>query len=155
MKVAVEKKSLELYLKIPRKLVIESDELRVKQILVNLVANAVKFTDEGEVEIMVAEKDGMVEVSVRDTGPGVKREYMERLFKAFSQVPTEGVQKEGTGLGLHLSNKISSLLGGKISAESEFGIGSKFTLTLPLEYGEVRTRKGFWSWKIMRRTCTS
>ena len=103
------------------------------------MANAIKFTDEGEVEIMVAKKNGMVEVSVRDTGPGVKREYMERLFKAFSQVPTEGVQKEGTGLGLHLSNKISSLLGGKISAESEFGIGSKFTLTLPLEYGEVKT----------------
>jgi len=136
LKVAADKKGLEMPLKLPKELLIKSDERRVKQIIVNLVGNAVKFTDKGEVEMKVAEKDGMVEVSVRDTGPGIKKEHMDKLFKAFSQIPTEGEIKEGTGLGLHLSRKIAGLLGGEISAESEFGKGSTFTLSLPLEYKE-------------------
>jgi len=87
----------------------------------------------------VAKRDGKAEVSVRDTGIGIKKEHMDMLFKAFSQTPTEGKPKqEGTGLGLYLSKKIVDLLGGEIKAESEFGRGSVFTFTLPLEYKEVK-----------------
>ncbi|MCD6386546.1 GAF domain-containing sensor histidine kinase, partial [Candidatus Sumerlaeota bacterium] len=132
--VAVEKKDLKMSLEMPEKLVIKSDERRVKQIIVNLISNAVKFTDEGEIEAKVTKKDNMVEVSVRDTGIGIRKEHMDRLFKAFSQIPVEGTPKESTGLGLYLSQKIADLLGGKITAESEFARGSEFTLTLPLKY---------------------
>ncbi|MBW2115986.1 MAG: hypothetical protein JRH04_14425 [Deltaproteobacteria bacterium] len=112
-------------LKMPEGLVIRSDERRVKQIMVNLLGNAVKFTEEGEIEIKVIKKDKKVEVSVRDTGIGIKKEHMDMLFKAFSQIPVEGRPKEGTGLGLYLSKKIADLLGGRISVESEFGKGSE------------------------------
>ncbi|MBW2115988.1 MAG: cache domain-containing protein [Deltaproteobacteria bacterium] len=115
----------DLPLEMPEGLVIKSDERRVKQIMVNLVGNAVKFTEEGEIEIKVVKKDEKVEVSVRDTGIGIKKEHMGMLFKAFSQITIEGRPKEGTGLGLYLSKKIADLLGGRISVESEFGKGSE------------------------------
>ena len=125
-------KDLKIPLKMPERLIIRSDERRVKQILVNLVVNAVKFMDEGEVKIMAEERDSIVEVSVRDTGIGIKKENMGALFKAFSQIPNNNRILEGTGLGLYLSKKLANRLGGDLAAESEFGKGSKFTLTLPL-----------------------
>ncbi|MBW1732744.1 MAG: hypothetical protein JRJ75_18110 [Deltaproteobacteria bacterium] len=124
-KVAEDDKGLKMPLEMPEGLVIKSDERRVKQIMVNLVGNAVKFTEEGEIEIKVVKKDEKVEVSVRDTGIGIKKEHMGMLFKAFSQITIEGRPKEGTGLGLYLSKKIADLLGGRISVESEFGKGSE------------------------------
>ncbi len=138
-RVAVEEEGLRMSLEAPERLPIQSDERRVKQIIVNLVANAVKFTEDGEIEIRAAKAGEGVEVSVRDTGPGIRNEHMDRLFKAFSQIPNEGELKEGTGLGLYLSKKIADLLGGRISAESEFGKGSKFTFTVPLKHREPRT----------------
>ena len=130
--VAADKKGLKMPLNMPEKLVIKSDERRVKQIIVNLVGNAVKFTDKGKIDVKVEKKDKMVEVSVRDTGIGMREEDLDGLFKAFSQIHV-GRTEEGTGLGLYLSKKIADLLGGDISAESEFGKGSKFTFTLPLK----------------------
>ena len=133
-KAAAEKKGLELSLEMPKELVIKSDERRTKQVIMNFVSNALKFTDKGKVEMTVAKEDGKAEVSVRDTGIGIKKEHMDTLFKAFSQTPTEGrPTQEGTGLGLYLSKKIVDLLGGEIKAESEFGKGSVFTFTLPLK----------------------
>ncbi len=138
-KVAAEEKDLELSLEMPEKLVIKSDERRTKQVLMNFVSNALKFTDKGKIEMNVAKKDGKAEVSVRDTGIGMKKEGMDKLFKPFSQLPIKGRPKrEGTGLGLYLSKKIADLLGGEIKAESEFGKGSVFTFTLPLDYEEVK-----------------
>ena len=117
-----------------------SDERRTKQVIANLVGNAVKFTDRGGIEIKVAKKDGMAEVSVRDTGIGIRKRDMDMLFKAFSQIPTEGGPKhEGTGLGLYISKKIADLIGGEIKAESEFGKGSVFAFTLPLKYKAAKT----------------
>jgi signal transduction histidine kinase len=136
---AVAERGFKMPIKIPDRLVIESDERRIKQVLVNLVGNAVKFTEEGEIEIKAVKKDGMVEVSVSDTGIGIREEDMERLFKPFSQVPVEDRAREGTGLGLHLSKKIVELLGGEIKAESEFGKRSVFTFTFPLKYRKVKT----------------
>jgi len=136
--VAAEKKGLKLILETPKELVIKSDERRTKQVIMNLVSNAVKFTDKGRIEIKVVKKDGGVEVSVRDTGIGVEKEDEAQLFKAFSRIHAEDVVKEGTGLGLYLSKKIADLLGGEISVESEFGSGSNFIFTLPLKYREVK-----------------
>ena len=131
--VLADEKNLKIDLKIPKKIIIESDERRVKQILVNFVSNALKFTDTGSVSVNVyLTSDSAVEISVADTGIGIKKEHMGKLFKAFSRIPVEGVIKEGTGLGLYLSRKIAELLGCEIKVDSEFGKGSVFTLTLPL-----------------------
>jgi signal transduction histidine kinase len=136
--VAVDKKGLELSLQTPPILIIKSDERRTKQILVNFISNAVKFTDRGGIEIKLVKKDKTAEISVRDTGLGVKKEDMNKLFKDFSRIPIKDRTIEGTGLGLYLSKKIADLLCGKIKAESEFGKGSVFTLTLPLKYKEEK-----------------
>ncbi len=138
-KVVADEKNLKLSLKMPERLIIKGDERRIKQVIMNLVSNAVKFTDGGEIEIKVKKKDEIVEVSVTDTGIGIKKESMERLFKQFSRIYVKGRPViEGTGLGLYLSKKIVDLLGGQIKAESEFGKGSMFTFTFPLEYTEVK-----------------
>lgn len=136
--VVAEKKGLELLLQTPPTLIIKSDRRRTEQILVNFISNAVKFTDEGEVEIKIVKKDKMVEMSVRDKGIGIKKEDMDKLFKTFSRIPVKDRIIEGTGLGLYLSKKIADLLGGEIKAESEFGKGSIFTLTLPIKYKEEK-----------------
>lgn len=137
-KVAVDEKGLDLSLRMPEGLIIKSDERRVKQVVMNLVSNALKFTDKGKIEINVMEKDGMVEVSVADTGIGIRKEGMDKLFKQFSRIYIKDRPAvEGTGLGLYLSQKIATILGGEIKAESEFGKGSVFTFTLPLRYKEV------------------
>jgi signal transduction histidine kinase len=136
--VAVDKKGLKLSLEIPPTLVIKNDERRTKQILVNFISNAVKFTDRGGIEIKLVKRDKTAEISVRDTGLGVKKEDMNKLFKDFSRIPIKDRTIAGTGLGLYLSKKIADLLGGEIKAESEFGKGSVFTLTLPLKYKEEK-----------------
>ena len=132
-RVSVAEKGLKLSLEVPERLIVKSDERRTKQVLFNFVSNAVKFTDRGEIAIKAAKRDGSVEVSVRDTGMGIEKDHMERLFKAFSRIRKEGAPfREGTGLGLYLSKKIADLLNGKIKAKSEAGGGSVFTFSLPL-----------------------
>ncbi len=116
----------------PERLMITSDERRVKQIVLNLVGNAVKFTDQGEVAIRVDAVDGQAVITVSDSGPGIREEERELLFKAFSRMPTgDRTIKEGTGLGLYLSKRIADLLGGEITCASEYGKGSTFTFRLP------------------------
>ena len=138
-KVAADEKNLKLSLEMPERLIIKGDKRRIKQVIMNLVSNAIKFTDRGEIEIKVKKKDKRVKTSVTDTGIGVKKEDMGRLFKQFSRIYIKGrLITEGTGLGLYLSKKIVDLLGGQIKTESEFGKGSKFTFTFPLEYTEVK-----------------
>jgi signal transduction histidine kinase len=100
------------------------------------VSNAIKFTDKGRIEIKLAKRDESAEVSVADTGIGIKKQDIGKLFQAFGRVTTENRLTEGSGLGLYLSKKIADLLGGEIKAESEFGRGSIFTFTLPLKYKE-------------------
>lgn len=126
-------KGLPIILYIPEKLSLASDERRVKQVLVNLVGNALKFTYTGKIEIYLSCEKQLVQVSVKDTGPGIKKEDMDKLFKAFSRITPKGeALKEGTGLGLYLSQKIVELLGGRLWAESEPDQGSTFYFTLPL-----------------------
>jgi signal transduction histidine kinase len=113
---------------------ITSDRRRVEQILINLVNNGVKFTEDGEVRILCEVSDGWLVIRVVDTGIGIKPEDMGELFKAFRQIDT-GVarQHEGTGLGLSICKRLVEMLGGDIWAESEWGVGSTFTFTLPVK----------------------
>ncbi len=129
-------KNLELITEVPQGIVLHHDKRRVKQVLMNLVSNAIKFTYKGSVKIAAkVAGDGYVEMSVSDTGIGIKEEDMYKLFEPFQQIDTSLTKKhEGTGLGLYLSRKLADLLRGKISAESQYGQGSQFMFTLPLRY---------------------
>lgn len=110
----------------------ESDRRRVRQIIVNLVSNALKYSDGGRVVLMATCSEEAVTVAVRDSGPGIAPEDHEKLFQPFSRLKVpKGTQKPGTGLGLFVSQKIAGLLGGSISVASTPGEGSTFTLTLP------------------------
>lgn len=137
--VAASDKGLELSLHSEEHLKVTSDRRRVRQILVNLVGNAVKFTVQGAVAVTVERKEAGIQVRVRDTGAGMRQEDMERLFQPFSRIYIQGRPVvEGTGLGLYLSQRIAALLGGKIAAESEYGRGSTFTFSLPLQHPEAQ-----------------
>jgi signal transduction histidine kinase len=110
------------------------DERRIAQVLLNLVGNAIKFTDSGEVRIDVAAKNGDLLVSVSDTGPGIPETERAKIFDEFRQAEGSITQKKGgTGLGLAIAKRIVELHGGKIWVESEVGKGSKFTFTLPMK----------------------
>lgn len=111
---------------------ITSDERRVEQIIINLVNNAIKFTDQGEVGITCNLKNGEVLTRVSDTGTGIKPEDVDKLFKPFRQLDVGVARKrEGTGLGLSICRRLVEMLGGKIWVESEWGKGSVFSFTLP------------------------
>ena len=130
LKVNVEKKELKLLIDVPETQFIFNDKRRINQILMNLIGNAIKFTEKGEINVTVKTMNEKIEVSVSDTGMGIKQEDLNKLFKPFSRIIEPGKFKEGTGLGLHLSQKLANLLEGKIIVESEFGKGSTFTLVL-------------------------
>jgi signal transduction histidine kinase/CheY-like chemotaxis protein len=123
-----------------------TDEAKVTQILRNLISNALKFTERGEVRVTARFDDarGRVDLSVRDTGIGIAPADCERIFDEFSQVETR-IQKrvKGTGLGLPLSRSLAGLLGGELTVESVLGQGSIFTLSIPPERGDpARARRG-------------
>jgi len=101
--------------------------------LINLVGNAIKFTDAGEVAIKAEAHNGSFHVSVRDTGPGISSADQARLFQEFQQADNAITKKKGgTGLGLAISKRIIEMHGGRISVESQPGQGSTFTFTLPV-----------------------
>jgi signal transduction histidine kinase len=109
------------------------DGARVKQVLLNLVGNAIKFTPEGgRVWVRAASENGNVRVEVGDTGPGIAPEDHERIFQEFQQAGSESGKPQGTGLGLALAKKFVEMHGGRIWLESEVGKGSTFTFTLPV-----------------------
>ncbi len=112
---------------------VQADERKVRQVVLNLLSNAIKFTPEGgRIEVGAVPKDGLVEVSVSDTGVGIAPEDQETVFEEFRQVGTAAKQVEGTGLGLTLCRKFVELHGGKIWVKSQLGQGSTFTFSLPL-----------------------
>lgn len=116
----------------PPPLVTDPDKLR--QILVNLCGNAVKFTERGGVRLVVTAERGQVTFAVADTGVGIAAADLPRLFHAFAQLDTGLTRRYGgTGLGLYISQRLARLLGGRIEVRSEQGAGSTFTLTLPLD----------------------
>jgi PAS domain S-box-containing protein len=119
----------------PQDVTVRSDRRVLSQILLNLANNAIKFTETGEVsiELVCTEANGrkQTEFRVSDTGMGIRAEDQAKLFQAFTQIDNVGKpRREGTGLGLHLSQKMAEVLGGTISFQSEFGRGSTFSLVL-------------------------
>ncbi len=113
-------------------LTLHSDRKRCFQILLNLANNAVKFTDVGLIRLSIQTTPARVEIAVSDTGIGIKSENMSHLFEAFRQVDGSARRVyEGTGLGLYLCKQLATMLGGHMKAESEFGIGSRFSFTVP------------------------
>lgn len=131
-----EAKALPLLMTMPESdLMLRTDKRALTQIILNLTSNAIKFTDEGSVHLHVRERhaDGQIltEISVADTGIGIGDEDQAKLFAAFAQVDSSaGRRHEGTGLGLHLNQKLAELLGGEIVFHSVRGKGSTFTLLL-------------------------
>lgn len=111
---------------------VTGDARRIEQIILNLLSNAVKFTERGRIRIECSGQEGSVVIRVIDTGIGIKKEDIDRLFRPFSQLDTGLTrQYEGTGLGLSISRRLADIMGGTISVESEPGKGSTFTVTLP------------------------
>ncbi|MEK0083822.1 ATP-binding protein [Benzoatithermus flavus] len=110
-----------------------ADPMRLRQIVLNLVSNACKFTEAGLVRLEVCRRpDGFVQLTVQDTGIGIAPERMDRLFREFSQAGTSGQHRDGgTGLGLAISRRLARLMGGDIAVESEPGRGSLFTVRVP------------------------
>ncbi|MCF8085156.1 MAG: response regulator, partial [Deltaproteobacteria bacterium] len=118
---------------------IESDEARVQQILQNLIANAVKFTQEGSVAITGSTDGDHISIKISDTGIGIPKKDLPHIFEEFRQVDGSTARPyEGTGLGLTIVHKTAQLLGGEVTVESLLGKGSTFTLTLPVKGRRVK-----------------
>jgi signal transduction histidine kinase len=115
---------------------IYSDDRRLSQILRNFISNALKFTRDGEVRISARPVGtNEVEFAVADTGVGIAAEHLPMLFADFVQIDTRLQRRlRGTGLGLSLSRKLAELLGGRVGAESQLGVGSRFWVVIPLKY---------------------
>jgi protein-histidine pros-kinase len=133
---AAENKGLMFEVAAPaNEIVVRADRRALSQILLNLANNAIKFTEHGSVRLELCQhRDGartLTEFAVADTGVGIREEDQAKLFQAFAQVGAGGRRRiEGTGLGLHLSQKLAELLSGKITVQSDTGKGSRFTLVL-------------------------
>ena len=112
-----------------------TDQDKMQQILMNLLSNAVKFTTAGTITITARHDDGEITVAVTDTGIGIPAAALEHIFEEFRQVDSSTTrQYGGTGLGLSISRRLAQLLGGDITVQSAVGVGSTFTVTLPLHY---------------------
>lgn len=116
-------------------IIIQTDRRALSQILINLVNNSIKFTEKGEVTVGLVERqeDGnaITEIKVTDTGAGIKPEDQNKLFQAFTQLDSASTRRyDGTGLGLYLTQKLTAMIGGQLSLQSDVGKGSTFTLTL-------------------------
>ncbi len=115
----------------PSPIVIDTDRRALTQIVINLVNNAIKFTDSGGVTITLSRDAGATRFAVTDSGAGIRPEDQAKLFQAFSQLDSTSTRHaEGAGLGLYLCQNLANLIGGTLGLESEFGKGSTFTLTL-------------------------
>jgi signal transduction histidine kinase/CheY-like chemotaxis protein len=139
LRVRADEKGIQLRLSIQGLLPasLETDSLRLKQVLINLIGNAIKFTSQGTVDVLVQacplDSPTRIEFRVTDSGVGMTAEQLSRLFRPFSQADASTSRRfGGSGLGLAISQRISELLGGSISVTSDFGVGSSFTLQLPL-----------------------
>jgi CheY-like chemotaxis protein/anti-sigma regulatory factor (Ser/Thr protein kinase) len=138
LKIKAQQKHLEFTVRkftdLPR--YIQSDESKLRQILINLISNAIKFTENGQVTVTIKPKlldQNRLIFTVEDTGLGIDPQEIDRLFKPFEQTATGRQSKEGTGLGLTISQKFVQLMGGKIAVESVIGQGSTFSFDIPFK----------------------
>jgi len=108
------------------------DQRRIEQIIINLLGNAIKFTDKGDIRLRCHSDDNTIVLSVEDTGIGIKQDNMDMIFEAFRQIDTGIARVQGgTGLGLNITKKLAEKMGGSIRVKSEWGKGSTFTVILP------------------------
>jgi signal transduction histidine kinase len=138
-----QEKKLALKVELPNNLPTgRGDERRLTQVLLNLVGNAIKFTDKGEVAIKASASNGAYTLSVCDTGPGIAPADQAKIFEEFQQADSSATKKKGgTGLGLSIARRIIELHGGKLWVDSEVGHGATFSFTVPVkaEQQAVRT----------------
>jgi signal transduction histidine kinase/CheY-like chemotaxis protein len=141
IRVRTQAKGLQLVVDIPDDLPerVVGDEGKLRQVLVNLLGNAVKFTEEGGVALRAQWVDGVASFEVEDTGYGIAEEETERLFEAFAQTESGRLAREGTGLGLAISQNFVSLMGGRIRVQSTLGKGSIFAFEIALARGQAET----------------
>ncbi|MDP6634841.1 MAG: ATP-binding protein [Phycisphaerae bacterium] len=123
--------------------IVYSDRERIKQILLNLIGNAVKFTEAGQIAVTASESGGMISIAVADTGIGISPDVLPHVFDSFRQADGSNTRKyEGTGLGLAISQQLAGLLGGQITVTSELGKGSTFTVRLPVRMADAGQAAG-------------
>jgi CheY-like chemotaxis protein len=133
MRPLADKKSQELSMTVEAGLAVRADSTRFKQVLMNLLGNAIKFTpDGGRIEVAARLVQDKVRVEVRDNGPGIPPEEQKRIFEAFYRLRESGKKTEGTGLGLAITHRLVELHGGELGLESQIGQGSSFHFCLPV-----------------------
>jgi signal transduction histidine kinase len=127
-------KKLKLLKKIPYDISLTGDKRRIAQIIINLLSNAVKYTQQGTITVTADIAGNSLKIIINDTGIGMKQDYLSRVFSPFQQVEMVLIRTHsGTGLGLYLSKKLATLMGGDITAKSKYGTGSEFTYTTPIK----------------------
>ena len=142
-KVSAEQKSLALRLEYSSDIgeFFRGDEQRLRQVLVNLIGNAVKFTERGEVVVSVSTDEEFIRFAIQDTGIGIPADRLEHIFEPFTQADASMTRRfGGSGLGTTISKQLIELMGGTITVASELGKGSVFTFRIPLTRGEIHTR---------------
>jgi signal transduction histidine kinase len=134
-RILIKKKPISVEVTVPAMpVMISTDNVRLRQILVNLVSNAAKFTEEGKISITLSVIGSWMEIAVSDTGIGIREEDLHKLFIAYGRIEDAKTKKrEGTGLGLIISRNLAELLGGTISITSIYGKGTTFVLSLPIQ----------------------
>ena len=116
---------------------LNTDRDKLRQIILNLLGNAVKFTEEGEIKVSAVQQNGSLKLAVADTGIGIEKGELDHIFEEFRQGEmSSNMNYDGTGLGLAIAKRFVNLLGGEIGVDSEVGKGSTFTVTLPLDHSE-------------------
>ncbi|NDJ86651.1 MAG: hypothetical protein GYB66_12250 [Chloroflexi bacterium] len=131
----VKDKTVKLVLQIDNELPeIQADPIRLQQICNNLLSNAAKFTDEGSITLRAVAENGSIHISVTDTGMGISDDKLDLIFERFRQADQSSTRKAGgTGLGLDITRRLVHMHGGEINVESEVGVGSTFSFTIPVE----------------------
>jgi signal transduction histidine kinase len=127
---------------ITESVMVECDHGRLRQILVNLIGNAIKFTPAGSIEVRASSDEQNLYIAVKDTGIGIPKELHQRIFEEFQQADNSPTRQfQGTGLGLAITRRLVEMHGGSIFVESEVGKGSTFSVTLPLHQTETAARE--------------
>ena len=137
---AIEQKGLSLHVHGGESITVYTDGTRVRQILINLVWNAVKFTKAGKIEVAVTSNEDCFTVAVSDTGVGIPGDQIDRVFEPFWRAEKVDGLEDGVGLGLTVSRSIARSLGGDLTVTSDAGKGSVFTLVIPCRIDHVRAR---------------
>ena len=135
MRGRIEEENLKLNLEITPPLpIISADKDKLKQVILNLISNAIKYNrPNGTITLGASKYKNQISFYVRDTGHGMKPEHVKQLFQKFYRVPGSEKLADGTGLGLSITRRIIESHGGKIEVDSQEGVGSTFTVTLPLD----------------------